>query len=49
MNYEDFKILRLILAAMMIGFSVILPVPPKDDPRKHPIEQKDTKDDELED
>jgi len=41
------KILRLILTAMMIGLSVILPVPHKDHPQKHLTEQKDTKDDEL--
>lgn len=43
------KILRLILAAAMIGFSVILPGSHKDDPRKHQMEQRDTLDDDLED
>ena len=43
------KILRIILTAMMIGFSVILPVSHKDDSQKHQMEQKDTLDDDLED
>ena len=43
------KILRLILAAMMIGFSVILPVSHKDDSRKYQMEQKDILDDDTED
>jgi len=38
------KIFRLILTAFMIGFSCILPVPPKDGKPKHMVEQKDPKD-----
>jgi hypothetical protein len=43
------KMLRLILAAMMIGFSCIMPDAHKDFTTKYVIEQKDTKDDEPED
>jgi len=43
------RTLRLLLAAAMIGFSCIFPIPIKDEPPKFQTELRETNEDDLED